>query len=62
MEKGGPDCTARTVREDELHRAVLTAVNNVLNRKDSFLPIPKENIREVLGEDITGKVEEIDKG
>lgn len=61
VEKGGPDCTARTVREDELHRAVLTAVNDVLNRKDSFLPILKENIRAVFGEDITGKVEEIDK-
>lgn len=61
VEKGGPDCTARTVREDELYRAVLTAVNNVLNRKDSFLPILKENIRAVLGEDITGKVKEIDK-
>lgn len=61
VEKGGPDCTARTVREDELHRAVLTAVNDVLNRKDSFLPILKENIVAVLGEDITGKVEEIDK-
>lgn len=61
VEKGGPDCTARTVREDELHRAVLTAVNDVLSRKDSFLPILKENIRAVLGEDITSKVEEIDK-
>ena len=33
----------------------------VLSRKDSFLPILKENIRAVVGEDITGKVEEIDK-
>ena len=61
VEKGGPDCTARTVREDELHRAVLTATNDVLSRKDSFQPILKENIKVVLGEDITGKVEEIDK-
>ena len=61
MEKGGSDCTARTVREDELHRAVLTATNDVLSRKDSFLLILKENIKAVLGEDITGKVEEIDK-
>ena len=36
-------------------------MNDVLNRKDSFLPILKENIRAVFGEDITGKVEEIDK-
>lgn len=32
-----------------------------LSRKDSFLPILKENIMAVVGEDITGKVEEIDK-
>ncbi len=61
MEKGGSDCTARTVREDELHRAVLTATNGILSRKESFLPTLKENIKVVLGEDITGKVEEIDK-
>lgn len=61
VEKGGSDCTARTVREDELHRAVLTATNGILSRKESFLPTLKENIKAVLGEDITGKVEEIDK-
>ena len=61
VEKTGPDCTARTVREDELHRTVLTAVNDVLNRKDSFLPVLKENILAVLGEDVTGRVEELDK-
>lgn len=59
--KSGIDCPARTIREENLHEAVVTAVNDAWSRKDSVLAILKENIRSVLNGGIEGKVTEVDK-
>ena len=55
--KSGIDCPARTLREEDLQAAVVTAVNDAWSRKGSVLAILKENIRSVL----EGKVAEVDK-
>lgn len=59
--KSGIDCPARTIREEDIHAAVVTAVNDAWSRKDSVLPILKENIRAVLEGDIEDRVTEVDK-
>ena len=59
--KSGIDCPARTLREEDLHGAVVTAVNDAWSRKDSVLAILKENIRSVLNGDIEDKVAGVDK-
>ena len=59
--KSGIDCPARTIREEDLHAAVVTAVNDAWSRKDSVLTILKENIRSVLNGSIEDKVADVDK-
>ena len=59
--KSGIDCPARTLREEDLHAAVVTAVNDAWSRKDNVLPVLKENIRSVLDGDVDGKVAAVDK-
>ena len=59
--KSGIDCPARTLREEDLHAAVVTAVNDAWSRKDSVLDVLKENIRSVLNGGIEDKVAEVDK-
>jgi site-specific DNA recombinase len=58
--KSGIDCPARTVHEEVIQEAVVTAVNDVWSRKDEILPQLKENIRAVLQEDTDAKIAEID--
>lgn len=48
MEKGGPDCDARTVKEELLQEVVVKAVNEMLGGKDTFLPMLQANIESVL--------------
>src|SRR5699024_9527788 len=59
-------CNAETIREDELHQAIVQAINEVLGNKDDYLNILIENIETVLNEnedkqttDITEKLEEL---
>ena len=56
----GIDCPARTIHEEVLQAAVVTAVNDAWSRKDAILPELRENIRSVLEEDTDAKLEEID--
>lgn len=48
VEKGGPDCDARTVKEELLQEVVVKAVNEMLGGKDTFLPMLQANIESVL--------------
>lgn len=41
-------CSARTVKETELHAAVVEAVNSLYLDKDSIVPVIESNIRDVL--------------
>lgn len=59
--KSGIDCPARTLREEDLHAEVVTAVNDAWSRKDNVLPVLKENIRSVLDGDVDGKAAAVDK-
>ena len=59
-------CNAETIREDELHQAIVQAINEVLGNKDNYLNILTENIETVLNEnadkpttDIEEKLEEL---
>lgn len=56
----GIDCPARTIHEEVLQTAVVTAVNDAWSRKDAILPELRENIRSVLQEDTDAKLAEID--
>ena len=56
----GIDCPARTIHEEVLQAAVVTAVNDAWSRKDAILPELRENIRAVLEEDTEAKLAEID--
>ena len=43
--KSGIDCPARTIREEDLHAAVVTAINDTWARRDKVIPALKENLR-----------------
>src|SRR5699024_9798518 len=38
-------CSAEIIREDEIHQAIIQAINEVLGNKDNYLKILIENIR-----------------
>lgn len=46
--KSGIDCSARTIREEDLHAAVVTAINDAWARRDKVTPALKENLQTVL--------------
>lgn len=56
----GIDCPARTIREEDLQAAVVTAINDAWARKDTVLPALKENIRTVIEGDTEGQLAEVD--
>jgi len=49
VEKDGPDCSARTVKEETLQEVVVRAVNVMNVSKDTFLPLLQANIESALG-------------
>jgi DNA invertase Pin-like site-specific DNA recombinase len=58
--KTGRNCTARTIHEDDLHAAVVTAVNDAWARKDSVIPELERNVREAIKEEKEKSIEQID--
>ena len=48
VEKGGPDCPARTIKEEDLQSAVVAAVNEIYSCKDRVIPVLMENVRSVI--------------
>lgn len=56
----GIDCPARTIHEEDLQNAVVTAVNDAWARRDMVIPALQENIRSVLCEDTGNLLEEVD--
>ncbi len=61
VEKNGPDCPARTLKEEELKAAVVTAVNDAWTKRESVLPMLKENILAVIGGCEIEKISEVDQ-
>lgn len=56
----GVDCPARSIREEDLQSAIVTAVNDAWYGKDEILPELRENIRAVLEEGMEERLKEID--
>ena len=55
------NCTARTVKEEDLHAVVVQAVNEVCVKQDAYLPKLKINIEKMLGDDNSEPVEELNR-
>lgn len=61
VEKGGPDCPARTIKEEDLQSAVVAAVNEIYSCKDRVIPALMENVRSVIDGGTDEKIAEIDR-
>jgi site-specific DNA recombinase len=61
LEKDGPECSARTVHEDLLHKVVIKAINEAFQEKESILPLLRENIESSLEDETLNKIEKIDE-
>jgi len=61
VDKDGPDCSARTVREEHLHEVVVKAINDAFRGKENILPLLRENIEISLAEDVTDRVAGLDE-
>ncbi len=57
----GIDCPARTIHEEDLQVAIVTAVNDAWSKRDTVILKLRENILSVLEEDSNGRLEEIDE-
>ena len=53
-------CPARTLKEENLHQAVVDALNQVIGNKGDYLMALEENIQKVLGDVSDEKIEAID--
>jgi len=61
VEKDGPDCQARTVREERLHEVVVKAINEAFQGKENILPLLRENIESSMAEDVTDRRAALDE-
>lgn len=61
VDKDGPDCSARTVREEHLHEVVIKAINEAFREKENILPLLRENIEISLEEDVTDRMAALDE-
>ena len=61
VEYGPAVCDAPTIQESNLQNAVVKAIHEVLGEKDAVLPILEMNIVEVLSNDSSSEVSEIDR-
>lgn len=59
--KDGPECTARTVKEEALQEAVVKAVNELYGNQDTFLPILQANIESALGTDKEERIQDVEE-
>lgn len=61
VEKDGPDCPARTLKEEELKAAIVEAINDAFTNRDSVLPMLKENIEDVIGGRDTDRISAVNQ-
>ena len=61
VEKGGPDCQARTMKESVLQAAVVMAVNEVMGNKDYAMATIKRNLQVVIGGEKSERIAEVDR-
>lgn len=61
VEHGPKKCAAPTIQESDLQDAVVKAIQEVLGRRDVFLPVLEKNIKEVLENESGEQIAEIDR-
>lgn len=61
VENGPSGCSAPTVPEEELQQAVIDAMNAVLENSKDVIDILEENILEVISQDNSNEIEEMNK-
>lgn len=61
VDKDGPDCTARTVREEHLHEVAVEAINGAFREKETILPLLIKNIESSLEENTDDRIKEVDE-
>lgn len=59
--RSGIDCPSRTITEEDLQAAVVTAVNDAWARKGVVIQALKGNVRYALNEDTEGRLAAVDK-
>lgn len=57
----GIDCPARTIHEEDLQGAVITAVNDVWKRREKVLPEVKHNVDAVMKGRAAERIEEVEQ-
>ena len=55
------DCPARTVKEEVLQGAIVTAVNDAYDRRNTVISLLKTNIQETVFDDLEAKIAAIDE-
>ena len=55
------DCPARTVKEEVLQGAVLTAVNDAYARRNAGISLLKTNIQETVFDDLEARIAAVDE-
>ncbi len=55
------DCPARTVKEEVLHGAIVTAVNDAYARRNAVISLLKTNIQETAFDDLEARIAAIDE-
>lgn len=55
------DCPARTVKEEVLQGAIVTAVNDAYARRNAVISLLKTNIQETVFDDLEAKIAAIDE-
>lgn len=55
------DCPARTVKEEVLQGAIVTAVNDAYARRNAVISLLKTNIQETVFDDLEAKIATIDE-
>jgi site-specific DNA recombinase len=61
VEKDGPDCQARTVREELLQQVAIKAINEAFREKEAILPLLRENIESSLEKVTLSQIAAIDE-
>lgn len=61
VDKDGPDCTARTVREEHLHEVAIEAINGAFREKETILPLLIENLESSLEENTDDRIIAVDE-
>ncbi|MDY5423433.1 recombinase family protein [Hornefia butyriciproducens] len=61
VEKSGPACTARTIKEEDLHAAIVNAINDIWSNRQGVIQTVRDNILAVIDSNTDEVVKDIDE-